>query len=494
MILDHLPILVILTFLLAALLMPLAGALHKNLPWLLSVVASSLGAALSAVGLQRVLQDGAMSYAVGGWAPPIGIELVADPLSCFFGVTIGLIGALVLAHSRESVRRDVGENSVTFYASAMLLLGAFAGLVGTGDLFNVYVFLEISALAGYALLGAGSARAAVSAFRYLILGTIGASFYLIGLGFLFMQTGTLNMADIAAIYGESGLGYLGSFGAVMILVGVGVKMAMLPLHYWLPDAYSSAPSTSTALIAPLGTKVAAYLLIRLLYDVFPYQTIAEELRLFDLLAYLGAAGIVWGSVMAIPQNNMKRMLAYSSVAQIGYIALGIGLATPYGYIGAILHVINHACMKGCLFLVTANLEAKGKGVEISNLNASLRREMPLTSACFALAAISMIGLPPTAGFFSKWYLLLGCYEEGRWIFIVTILVSSLLNAVYFFRILEKMYLGGKDDEGSRGTSLYRPGWGFLAVPTAILALSVLVLGLSNALIVTHIIRPMLPGF
>jgi multicomponent Na+:H+ antiporter subunit D len=495
MIAEHLPVLPVLVFFLAALLIPLAGFLGRWLPWMLAVGASLLAAALGIVGLAVVQGGGAVRYAVGGWAPPIGIELVLDPLSAFVTTVLGCVAAVVLAHARGPVGHDLPGRGVPFYAASMLLLGGFCGIVLTGDLFNLYVFLEISALAGYALLGAGTPRAAVAAFRYLILGTLGASFYLIGLGFLFIQTGSLNMADVAAILAVTGLGRLTTLALVFMVVGAGIKMALLPLHQWLPDVYTAAPASSTALIAPIGTKVAAYVLIRLLYDVFPTGPVLAHLRALDLVAWFGAAGIIWGSVMAIPQRDLKRMLAYSSVAQIGYIALGIGLGTAYGLIGAVLHILNHACMKACLFLVSANLEQRGRGTDIGRFDASLRRDLPATSAAFTLAALSMIGLPPTAGFFSKWYLLLGSWHEGRWVFLVVIVLSSLLNAVYFFRIIERMYLGGGDEPARpEGPVAAVPGGGLLlAGPVVLLAAALLGLGLANVFLVTRLIEPMLPA-
>ncbi|MDQ8202062.1 proton-conducting transporter membrane subunit [Pelagicoccus sp. SDUM812003] len=493
MIAQHLPALPILLYLFLALLMPLAGKIARGLPATLAWLGSTVVACLGGYGLWLTATQGPIHYEMGNWAPPIGIELIADPLSCFFTFAIGAVSAFVLLHSRESVERDVGGRSIMpYYASALLLLAGFSGIVGTGDLFNLYVFLEISALAGYAVLGCGSPKAALSSFRYLIIGTIGASFYLLGIGLLLANTGSLNMGDVAEILRVTGLDSSTVLAVVFILVGLGIKMALLPLHYWLPDVYTNAPATSTALVAPLGTKVAAYALLRLGYEVLPYEALAVDLRVFDVVLALGAVGIIWGSVMAIAQDNLKRMLAYSSVAQIGYIAVGFGLATPYGYIGAVLHVINHAVMKACLFLVTANLERQGHGISIKGLNASLRRKMPVTCACFALASISMIGLPPAAGFFSKWYLLLGSYEQGSWAIIVVIVISSLLNAVYFFRVLEKMYLG-KDDESETASESSRLPI-VMSVSTLALALSLLVLGFGNVVIVSKFISPMLPGF
>jgi multicomponent Na+:H+ antiporter subunit D len=500
MIAPHLPILPVLILLGGALAVPLLALAGRALPWWFAVFVAVAAAGTSLAGLSEALAaEGPLRYAVGGWAPPIGIELVLDPLSAFMASLVSLVGAVVLLHSREPVARELPGKSTVYYSAALLLLAGLCGIVLTGDLFNLYVFLEIAALAGYALLGCGTRRAALATFRYLMLGTLGASFYLIGLGFAYVQTGSLNMADAAAIFAVTGLDPLTLLALAFMVVGIGLKMALLPLHQWLPDAYSAAPAASTALIAPIGTKVAAYVLLRLLFEVFPPGPILRGLHVLDLIAWLGAAGILWGSVMAIPQRDLKRMLAYSSVAQIGYIALGIGLGSAYGFIGAVLHMLNHAVMKACLFLVAANLEARGFGVDINRLDARLRRAMPATAAAFVLAALSMIGLPPTAGFFSKWYLLLGCVQEHHWFLVAVMVASSLLNAVYFFRLIERMYLGGKPEDESPAGAAGAPApagaagtLALLTVPTVALALSLLALGLGNVLLVKKVIVPMVP--
>lgn len=489
---GHLPVLVILAVFFGALLIAIVGRLNARLPWMIAVGAALAGFCLSVALFMEVMEAGVIRYSLGGWEPPIGIELVYDRLSAFITMVILGVSTLVLVHSRVSVNREHGGNLTGYYAAALLAVGGFSGIVGTGDLFNLYVFLEISSLASYALIGCGGRRSAVAAFRYLILGTIGASFYLLGLGFIFIQTGSLNMADVGSILAKEGMDQAILVGLLLIVSGMGLKMALLPLHQWLPDAYTYAPAASSSLIAPIGTKVGAYVMIRIVFGVFPTEMILAEVPLLQIIGWLGAVGIVWGSVMAIPQRNLKRMLAYSSVAQIGYIALGIGLGTAYGLIGAVLHILNHACMKACLFLVSSNLETRGKGIDIENLNASLRRDMPWSSAAFAVAAISMIGLPPTAGFFSKWYLLLGSFEDSRYLFVAVILLSSLLNAVYFFKILERMYLGSVDDSSEVRPDDARADSFFLVFSPLVLGIGLVVFGLGSALIVTHVLTPMLP--
>ncbi len=494
------PVLIPLAFLLSALLAPLLGLVHRSLSHTTAVIGSAIALALSLSGLQFVLAHGPLSYHLAGWMPPVGIQLILDPLSALFCVLLSGVTLLVMIFARQSVVHETSRKELPFYSLAMLLLTGLSGMVMTADLFNMYVFLEIGALSGYALVAIGDRRAPVSAFRYLTLGTAGAAFFLLGVALIFINTGTLNMADLSRVLPLVQYSTPVVLGMVFIVVGVGLKMALFPLHAWLPDAYTHASSTATALIAPIGTKVAAYILLRIMFFVVDPDYIRHDIHLSHVVGYLGALGILWGSVMAMCQSEMKRMLAYSSVAQVGYIALGIGLASPLGYIGAILHIVNHACMKACLFLVSGNLRLRLGHSSIPKLDYSLSRSMPWTSAAFSVAAISMIGLPPTAGFFSKWYLALGSIEQSNWIFLAVLLISSLMNAVYFFRIMERMYLKPRsasdaDDQQSmpQAASSRRNEvpWSMLA-PTLILAVGLLVLGIMNAWGITHVIQFMIP--
>jgi multicomponent Na+:H+ antiporter subunit D len=468
----------------------LAGSIRRRLAypvfWLF-LAASTLA---SLFGLQQVLRHGTLRYQLGGWAPPIGIEYVLDPLSAFMTVIITCVAVLVMIYAKRSAGSELPGRDTSFYGVASLLLAGLLGIVVTGDLFNLYVFLEIASLSAYALLASGEKRAPLAAFRYVLMGTISASFYLIGLGLLYSKTGTLNMADLA-----SRMDGITSFrsvqlAAVFIVTAMGIKMALFPLHLWLPDAYTYAPSAVTGLIAPLMTKVGAYVMIRLLLFVLGPAFIRDELGVTHWIAWASAAGILAGSILAIAQKDLKRMLAYSSVSQVAYIGLGIGLGNALGFIGAVLHILNHALMKACLFLVAGIVRYKRGPIAIAQF-AGLGRRMPITMAAFTIAALSMVGLPPAAGFFSKWYLVLGGVESRQWIFVAVILVSSLLNAVYFFNVLEKVYLvranGGAEEAAERDEA---PAG--MLIPTVILALGILAAGLANAVIVEGILRKALP--
>ncbi len=497
MIAANIPALIPVTFLLASIFVPLLGYWKRSLSFYPALVGAIFGVWFSARGLKMVLEQGRISYHLGGWMPPMGIELILDPLSAFICLVITAVAVLVIFYSRQSVLYETPDKLLPFYALTMLLLAGLCGMVLTGDFFNLYVFLEIAALAGYALVAIGDKRAPVAAFRYLTLGTTGAAFYLLGVAFIFISTGTLNMADVASLLPLVQHTVPVMVGLCLIVLGIALKMALFPLHAWLPDAYSYASSSATALIAPIGTKVAAYVLLRVMFFVLEPEYAMYELPLIKVVGYLGAAGIIWGSLLAICQKELKTMLAYSSVAQVGYIGLGIGLASPLGIIGAVLHILNHACMKACLFMVSGSLRLRLGHSWIPRFEDSLCRTMPWTAAAFAVAAISMIGLPPTAGFFSKWYLALGSIEQANWIFLAVLLLSSLLNAVYFFRILERMYLRPQDEDmlqaqSETGLLCRQEAPASMLAPTLFLAASLLFLGLFNAWIVTNFIQYMIP--
>jgi multicomponent Na+:H+ antiporter subunit D len=271
---------------------------------------------------------------------------------------------------------------------------------------------------------------------------------------------------------------------VLMIVGIGVKAALFPMHGWLPDSYTYAASSSSALIAPIGTKVAAYILFRIILFVFGIELTDAVAPLSTIIGVLACIGILYGSIMAIAQVEMKRMLAYSSVSQIGYIIMGLSLANPFGFAGALLHVLNHAVMKACLFMVSGNLRVKEGHTDISLFDDSYRKKYPWTMASFTIAAISMVGLPPLAGFFSKWYLALGTIDNGNWLFLAVILVSSLLNAVYFFRILEKVYMKNPKSGQKEPAEAVRNEVPFSMLgPTAVLALGLIIIGFANAVIV-----------
>ena len=481
---THLPVLIPVTLLFSAFMIPLAGFFKRDFAFAIALIGAFLSFAFSASGLLVVISGGEIRYHLGGWAPPIGIEYVLDVLSAFMATLVTLVGSLVLLYSRRSILQEVPERFVPIYALAMLLLAGLCGIVVTADLFNLFVFLEIASLSAYALMAVGDERGPVASFRYLILGSIAGSFYVLGVGFLYFSTGSLNMADVAQRLPDLYHSRAVAAAATLIFIALGLKMALFPLHLWLPDVYTYAPSAITGLIAPIMTKVAAYAVIRIYLSVFQPHYLRDILPVTSIIGWLAAAGVLYGSVMAIAQSDFRRMLAYSSISQIGYIGLGIGLANPLGMIGALLHILNHAFMKACLFLVAGSIRFRTGRWEVSSF-AGLGRKMPWTMAAFTVSALSMVGIPPAAGFFSKWYLLLGGIDRGNWVFVATILLSSLLTAVYFFRVLEQVYAGRSEE--SAFTNVSDPPASML-FPTIVLGAGVLVLGLLNSIIVSRVLE------
>jgi multicomponent Na+:H+ antiporter subunit D len=303
-------------------------------------------------------------------------------------------------------------------------------------------------------------------------------------GFIYFSTGSLNMADIAGLLPELGASPTIAGALGLIVTGLAVKMALFPFHVWLPDAHSYATPAVAALLAAVQVKAAAYALIRILFDVFGPAYVGD-LHVTTMLAWFGGAGIVVGSVMAFRAKDIKRLLAYSTVAQLGFIGLGIGLANPLALVGALFHVLNHAVMKSCLFLVAGGVLAQTGIKEISRY-AGMWRRMPWTMAGFGIAALSMIGIPPTAGFFSKWNLFLGSLDANEWVLAFIIAGSSLLTLLYFLKLFEQIFTQEPQEEVV--AQAVEPG-GRIVGPVAVLATAVIVFGLGNAVLITHVLDP-----
>ncbi len=412
----------------------------RRLPWVVAVV-SATGALLIAIAtLSSTLDGNVLRYAFGNWPPPIGIEYRVDAANAFVALLLTSMATLMLIWGKRLVDIEVPERQGTFYA---LFLLAFAGLMGitlTGDVFNVFVFLEISSLATYALIAHGrDRRALLAAFRYLIMGTVGATFLLIGIGFLYIMTGTLNMMDLAERLPAVGESRALQVGLAFIVVGLALKLALFPLHLWLPNAYTYAPSVVSAFLAATATKVALYVMLRFVFTVFAPEYSFSALPLAAGLTLLAIAGMFAGSWMAIFQDNLKRLLAYSSVAQVGYMVLGASLATAAGLSASFLHLFNHGLIKGALFIAAGIIVCQTGSARLTDLR-GLGRVMPWTMTGLALAGVSLVGIPPTVGFMSKWYLISAVIAADHIWLVPIIIVSSLLALIYIARLVELAWM------------------------------------------------------
>lgn len=474
------------------------GTQWQNSPYWIALIAILASAVISFTGLNYVLGNGEIRYSLGGWVPPLGIEYVLDNISAFVTVVITSISVLVIFATRHIVSTEINTSLGSFYCLVLLLLAGLTGIVVTGDLFNLFVFLEIASLAAYSLVFLGGRRAMLAGYRYLILGSIGGSLYLLGVAFIYFSTGSLNMSDVFSILNDQGPSTPVSAGAIFIFAGLGLKMGLVPLHFWLPNAYAESPSTVASLIAPIMTKVAAYAMLRMFISVFPTGYLVDEVPIGLMLISLGLVGVLVGSFVAMSQTNLRRMLAYSSISQLGLIAVAIGLATPLSFVAALLHIMNHAIMKAVLFLVVTDIKSKFKSEDLSSF-LGMGKVMRINMFAFTIAAVSMIGIPPTAGFFSKWYLALAAVEQGQWFVVVVIFGSSLLTAVYIFKLLEKAFLRPLDLETQDGgiptdssaTQCNKLSSLHVTPVVIILALSVIAIGIFNMVIITHILEPAL---
>ena len=460
MIADHLPALQVVVPLLAA---PLCVILrHGFATWLVALAVSWFGLATAVALLAQVTAGGVISYHLGGWEPPWGIEYRVDLVGAILLVVVAAIGSVVMPYARRSVDREISpDRTYLFYAMYCLCLAGLLGIAITGDAFNLFVFLEISSLSSYVLISMGrDRRALTAAYRYLIMGTIGATFYIIGVGMMYMMTGTLNMADLAERLPQVAGSRAVLASLAFLTVGISLKLALFPLHLWLPNAYAYAPSVVTAFLAATATKVAIYVLIRIYFTVFGGVALLDELPLHEVLMGLAVAAMFAASAVAIFQRNIKRMLAYSSIAQVGYMVLGISLATVTGLAGGLLHIFNHALMKGALFLAMGCIFFRLGSVAIDDLS-GLGRCMPLTMAAFVVGGLSLIGVPLTVGFVSKWYLVQAAIDSGWWILAVMIVLSSLLAVIYVWRVVEVAYFRPGPDGATCGeapASMVVPLW------------------------------------
>jgi multicomponent Na+:H+ antiporter subunit D len=438
MIAAQLPVLQVVIPLIAA---PLCVIAWRGwIAWTIAFIVSWATLAIAAMLFARVVTEGPFSYLLGGWLPPWGIEYRIDYLSAFVLLVVTGIAATVVPYMAKSVRAQFNANRQNlFYTAFLLALTGLLGIVITGDAFNLYVFLEISSLASYVLIAQyHERRGLVAAYQYLVLGTIGATLILIGIGLLYMMTGTLNMADLSLRIPELTDRRPIHAAFAFLTVGISLKLALFPLHLWLPNAYAFAPSAVSAFLAATATKVGAYVLLRFVFTVFGVEFAFEVMPLGEILMPLALIAVFAGSLVAIYQTNVKRLLAYSSVAQIGYIALGISFASTTGLTGSVVHLLNHALMKGGLFLAVGCVAYRMGGVELSNWH-GLGRRMPFTMAAVALGGLSLVGVPLTVGFVSKWYLVAAAIEGRLWPVAALVLVSSLLALAYMGRIIEAAY-------------------------------------------------------
>lgn len=435
------PLLILLVLLLSAFVMPILKRI-QDVKWL-ALVSILLCLILSVLTLEHVAQTGAFVYKVGHFEAPWGNELKIGYLESIMSIVFTFVSALITWASFYSTGYEIREKNIRlYYTLCNILIAALLGIVYSNDIFNCFVFIEISSIAACGIIVVKDNKENIkAAIKYLILSSLGSGLVLMGIAFLYSITGNLNidymhseLIKVSGLYHNTLIITLGLF-----TVGLGVKSAMFPLHMWLPDAHTYAPSSSSALLSSLVLKAYILLYIKIIYEVFGIE-IVKTMPVLEIVLILGAAGMLSGSVLALLQKDLKRMIAYSSVAQIGYIFFGIGLGSTLGLTAAIFHIVSHALTKAALFLVAGNIIERIHSKEISRLN-GVGIEMPVTLGVFIVCALSMVGIPLFVGFNSKWNFALAIIDSNRILFIAVLIASSLLNALYYLPIIINAFFG-----------------------------------------------------
>lgn len=462
---DQIPALAFLLPFVTAVALPLVGHWRRSLCRPLAIASVSLMAVVAAVGIGAAFTVGQVRYSLSGWMPPIGIEWVADEVAAVMVGAIGFLATVCLLYSGSIGDRTSSGRAVPYYTLILLLVAGLTGTVYAGDLFNIFVLLEVVALAAYALVAVRGGRALMSAFRYLIMGALATTFYLLGVVYFYAATGALNMADI----GERVPALLGSKavlgGLVFMFIGLAIKMALVPLHAWLPDAYSDASDAVSPLLAGLLTKVVLLVWLRILFWAMAAQSAEQGVSIFTLVSALGIVASVAGALLALTQRQLKRIFAYAGISHVGLVLVGASQANETGVAGSLYYLVNDAVMQCALFIFAGIVASKYGARTLDELGRAHIRNAWVIGA-FVTVSVGMIGLPPTGGFFGKWYILLGALEAGNFVAAGAIVLATVLTLAYFLRILERLIRKGDTERGVAAPGTPWPLRVSLAAPAA----------------------------
>ncbi len=484
----QLPAILFLLPLFAAISMPVVCLKHRHWSRPISAVTLAIMALVSILNLHNVIHHGEVRYAFSGWAAPIGIEWVADGLASVVLVLLSNLGLLGIVFAGPSSPKGLGGRIVHYYTLVLLMISALTGIVFARDLFNVFVFLEVAAISSYALVGVSGGRALVAAFRYLILGTLGASFYLLGVSYLYAVTGTLNMTDMAdklplLLSSKALVG-----GLLFMFIGLGIKMALVPFHAWMPEAYTYAPESTSPILASLVTKVALLAWVRIIYWVLNASIVINDIPILLLVSFLGVSAAVIGAFLALAQRDLKMLFAYGGISHIGIIIIGIGQGNQTGFAGGIFYLLNDAVMQAVLFFL-AGVAFCHYGVRTIDDLGRVGKQAPWLTGPLIVVALGMVGLPPTGGFFGKWYIILGALEGGDYVSVVAVLLSTLLTLAYFVKVFEGIFRKSSaqlDDKFGDIPISFK-------LPIGIASAAIMILGLFSSPIVELLLNQALPS-
>ncbi|RLE13738.1 NADH/ubiquinone/plastoquinone (complex I) [Candidatus Aerophobetes bacterium] len=426
----------------AAFVLALLGKAKEVISDVLINLVTFLLAILSVVLLTFLKDNGIFVYTMGKWFPPKGINLVLDGLSVLMLVVINWIAFFATLYSVSYMRRFTAK--AKFYSLFALMLAGMNGVVLTGDFFNLFVFLEIASIASYALVAFGvEAEELEAAFKYMVMSSVASILVLFSVGLLYGLTGSLNMADIGGIIqGKKNL--LLSFSLVLFLAGFGLKAAIVPFHAWLPDAHPSAPAPISAMLSGVLIKaLGIYTIMRVFFNVY-----GMNLQLSWVFMILGIVSMVAGGILALRQRDFKRLLAYSSISQIGYIMIGLGCGNYWGLLGALFHLFNHATFKSLLFLNSGAVEYSTGTRKLEEMG-GLSKVMPVTGATSTIGSLSISGIPPFNGFWSKLFIIIGLVQAERFTLAVLTVLVSVLTLAYYLKVQRFAFFGTLKERWSK---------------------------------------------
>lgn len=434
---------------------------------------------LAILTLTPLFAGGTFVYKMGGWIPPIGINLVLDGLSSLMLFTVTLVSFAATIFSIEYMKKFTAKGK--YYTLFMLMLAGMNGVVLTGDFFNMFVFLEIAAVASYALVAFGTESEELEAsFKYMVMGSVASALILLGVIIMYSLTGTLNMAHVAKMVADYGLSTSKLFCAALFIMGFGLKAALVPFHAWLPDAHPSAPAPISAMLSGVLIKaLGVYAIARIFINVFGLTPMIS-----NILIALGTISMIVGALLAIGQEDLKRLLAYSSISQVGYIILGLGIGTPLAILGGLFHLFNHATFKSLLFLNSGAIESSTGTRKLEEMG-GLTERLPVTSWTGIIGSLSIAGIPPLNGFWSKLIIIIGAVMAKRFFVAALATLVSVITLAYFLRVQRFAFFGALPAKLSEIKESPRLMLGSLV---ALSALCVIV-GLSFPLVINWILDP-----
>ncbi len=418
-----------------AFLISLAGKKIKWVPDTLGNLTTFALLCLSIFAVKLSGSQGTLVYGVGYWNPPVGIAMVLDGLTSFMLVTVNLVAFIISIYAINYMEKYTSKWK--FYTLFLLMLAGMNGVIITGDIFNLFVFLEIASVASYALVAFGTERHELeAAFKYAVMGTVGSLFILLGIALLYSRTSTLNMADMGSVLAGKGSTDLIRLVSVLFLMGFGLKAALVPFHAWLPDAHPSAPAPISAMLSGVLIKsLGIYALIRIFYNV-----VGMSPELASIIMLLGAISMVVGGLLALGQWDFKRLLAYSSISQVGYIVLAIGLGTPLGILAGLFHLFNHSIFKSLLFLNSGAVEYSTGTRDLQQMG-GLGKKMPLTGLTNLTASMSIAGVPPFSGFWSKLFIIVAIVQAGYYGYAFWAVLVSVLTLAMYVKVTKYAFFG-----------------------------------------------------